>query len=72
MSSKRRVRRKACEGKVRYETFAQARSAAFLRSRDTGEWIVPYRCRFGKHYHIGHQTVRARQALSALGVDYRP
>ena len=62
MSSKRRVRRKACTGKIRHATFADAVAAARSLYRANGEYLTPYRCRFGHHYHTGHAPARVRRA----------
>jgi len=62
MSSKRRVRRKACTGKIRHATFADAIAAARSLYRASGQYLTPYRCRFGQHYHIGHMPARMRRA----------
>ncbi len=57
MAPKRRLRRKACEGKVRFETLADAREA-MKRMIDQGKVagrLNAYKCPFCKNfYHIGH------------------
>lgn len=56
MSSKRRLRRKACEGKVRHESGAAAIQA--IRSLDRSGSHAKrdaYKCRFCGGYHIGHR-----------------
>lgn len=63
MASKRRQRRKACEGKVRHSgpdaAFAVMR-ALTRRRLDHGK---PYPCRFCKGWHIGHPPGSARFAI---------
>lgn len=58
MSSKRHLRRKACEGKVRHESSAAAmRHIRSLRRQGdlyTGP-LNAYRCEFCRGYHIGHR-----------------
>lgn len=56
MASKRHLRRKACQGKVRHLTEAHARAA--IHSLHTGKgWqghMNAYRCPFCKGWHVGH------------------
>lgn len=57
MSSKRRLRRKACSGKVAHSTEAAAVAASKALYRKTGEFVQAYRCKYsGKHphWHVGH------------------
>ena len=54
VSSKRHIRRKSCQGKKAFPSIEKARYAAYLRSKKSGEKIVPYRCRFCRQWHIGH------------------
>lgn len=54
MASKRRLRRKSCEGKVRHLTMAGAQIQARLARRNTGESIGAYKCKHCKGYHVGH------------------
>lgn len=60
MSSKRRIRRLSCKGKVRHLS-AQAGHAALrsLRRRDDDAMSV-YACRFCGGWHVGH-TPRGRR-----------
>jgi hypothetical protein len=51
MSSKRRVRAKSCEGKVRHATMA----GAWIAARKTDGGVRPYRCNFCGDYHCGHE-----------------
>lgn len=60
MASKRRLRRKACEGKHQYATLADAIQAARRRSAISGQWIIGYRCQWGHHFHIGHPSRKSR------------
>ena len=56
MASLRRVRRKACTGKIRHATAEDARSALgalFWKRGYLGHMNV-YRCRFCNGFHIGH------------------
>lgn len=63
MASKRRLRRNACTGKVRYTTSLDAQHAAAAAGRRTGAWIVAYGCRFCGGHHIGHPPAHVRQAI---------
>lgn len=57
MSSKRRLRRNACTGKVRHATRGAARAAiASLVRKVQGPvgYINPYLCSFCSGWHIGH------------------
>lgn len=58
MSSKRRLRRKSCTGKQRHDTEAQAVAHALSEFKRSGERLEAYRCRFGAHYHVGHESRR--------------
>lgn len=55
MSSKRRIRRSACLGKMRYtsQDDAQAAMNALHRKGYQG-YMTPYRCEFCSGYHFGH------------------
>lgn len=65
MSSKRRLRRRACEQKASYPTLADAMAhKASLRHRK-GEHVHAYKCDFGDHWHVGHVPWRVRQAIAA-------
>lgn len=68
MTSKRAVRRRSCEGKTRFESFAAAAGAlrAFLRKASNEGWpLSPYRCRFCNGFHFGHVPVKALVARRA-------
>lgn len=56
MSSKRRIRRNACTGKVRHATAADGAKAIYDLNRGQGYRgrMNCYRCQFCKGYHIGH------------------
>lgn len=54
MSSKRGVRRRVCGKKVKYATEANAKRAAHILSRKTGEWFRPYICWNCRQWHVGH------------------
>ncbi len=55
MSSKRGIRRRSCEGKVRYETADEA-----WRMAHHGTTV--YQCGFCKAYHLGHRGSRKPRA----------
>jgi hypothetical protein len=63
-----------CRGKVRYPNKHMAiRLARNARSRQRPEEIPihHYRCRFGDHYHIGHQILERRLALMEGYMQHR-
>lgn len=63
MASKRRLRRKACDGKAKHERDGAVIAAGIARKR-SGHYIVSYKCRFCGKYHIGHPPSSVRKALS--------
>lgn len=70
MASKRRQRRSACSGKLRYATHDEAEQARGLAQRRDPWPIRAYRCRYCRGYHIGHvpsESLRARQAAMLAG-----
>lgn len=53
--------RRSCTGKVRHKTHAGATIALQKTIERTGDLgLVIYRCRHGRHWHIGHAS-RDRQ-----------
>lgn len=62
MSSKRRIRRRSCEGKKAY-TREEAKDAAARVSRNSGEKLVSYRCQFCRRWHIGHPPIAIQRWL---------
>jgi hypothetical protein len=67
MSSKRRLRRRSCEGKTPYAT---SRDAAFAaqRNKRPGEETSIYKCRWGHHWHWGHTPKRNLDGMRRIGV----
>jgi hypothetical protein len=67
MSSKRAIRRKACRGKVRYVTQAEAAAGAGRARRLHGAvgLLSAYHCQFCGGFHFGHPPRRVRQAMAA-------
>ncbi len=64
MSSKRRIRANACEGKVRHLSEAHAKYACFLEKQRLGEWLIYYKCKFCRRWHIGHPPKKIRRAIN--------
>lgn len=62
MSSKRRLRRRTCESKVR-RTKEEAETYAYY-SRKRGIMIYPYKCKFCGGWHVGHPNKRQLKAIS--------
>ena len=60
MSSKRRIKRRSCTGKVRHVDSAAARKAlrATVRHDEEHQTMNVYHCRFCGGYHIGHRSQR--------------
>lgn len=60
MSSKRRIRRNACTGKVQYKTVAEGQAAVLRLKRSTGDIsrFNVYHCPFCKQYHFGRTSAR--------------
>ena len=57
MASKRRIRRKSCEGKRRFTNSTEALNAVhsvIRNGRKRGGWLNVYKCQFCKGYHFGH------------------
>lgn len=70
MSSKRRLRRKSCEGKVRHvdPNAAQAAARSLVRAgKSRGGIIRVYCCSFCNGYHLGH----APGSMSIQGKNQR-
>jgi len=68
VSSKRRVRRAACSGKVKHKTEQEARRALSYLMRGPnydGQQLVAYRCQFCRQFHLGHVPYAVRQAIEA-------
>lgn len=59
MASKRRLRRKACEGKIRYKTMEDAQKVAKRLKLNS------YRCPHCSGIHNGHTPFNVRQAQNA-------
>lgn len=57
MASKRRLRRKACDGKVRFVDVATAKKTRHYLKWD-GKRINVYHCSFCHGYHIGHAPLK--------------
>ncbi len=56
MSSKRRIRRKACTGKIRHETQQEAAGhrSHLIRSKGYQGLLNTYHCKFCGGWHVGH------------------
>lgn len=57
MTSKRLLRRKACEGKVRHQSLAAA-MAHKDSLRLQGDHVRAYQCKFCGYWHVGHPPRR--------------
>lgn len=57
MASKRRIRRKQCGRKMRFDSHDLAAAAMFkliVSGKKNGGWLHVYKCRFCHGYHFGH------------------
>jgi hypothetical protein len=61
MASKRAIRRKSCEAKKRHATLA----FALIAVAKTRGGVRAYRCPFGAHYHVGHESRVLRERREA-------
>lgn len=71
MSSKRRVRRRSCDGKQAHATrvAAEAHRQHLLRSGDRS--LACYHCKFGDHWHVGHLDGRGKISAAAKARNRR-
>jgi len=71
VASKRKQRRKACDGKKRYDTHEEALSDAIYLQRRDRYPMRAYPCQFCGGHHVGHmprKNIRAMaQARAARG-----
>lgn len=63
MASKRKIRRKSCTRKVRYETENDAKTEVISNSAIRG--CLVYKCRFCNGFHIGHPNSKIRKKMNA-------
>ena len=66
MASKRRLRRRQCEGKKRYTSRAEAVTAAINYQRKFGARKNAYNCKFCKGWHFGTQPWKMRGSPERL------
>jgi hypothetical protein len=65
MASKRNVRKKSCDGKVRHLSRESAVTARRHVRKSSGEWLNEYKCKFCNGWHFGHPPWRTQQAINA-------
>jgi len=65
MASKRHIRRRACEGKRHFLTYAEALDACDRYTSIAG--LVPYACPVGDHYHLATDRSAIRADMQANG-----
>ena len=70
LSSKRAIKRRGCEGKVRYSSQRAAQAAIGRLRRNTGAtgWFTAYRCPRCGMFHFGHAPKGVRMAMEARDV----
>jgi hypothetical protein len=56
MASKRHIRRRSCERKVRHNDFEAALAHAKRQRAVHGEVVVPYPCHFCGGWHVGRRA----------------
>jgi hypothetical protein len=62
MASKRKLRRKSCDGKAKHDREgAIVARKKLLKSGETN--IGCYKCKFCGHYHVGHLNKKRLQSL---------
>lgn len=66
VSSKRRIRRKMCEGKKRHAS-REAAMVAVSRLAKKGAYTTPYLCRFCHGWHVGHPSAAVRASMRSEG-----
>lgn len=69
MSSKRRLRKSSCDGKVARDkdgAYAQAK-----RMWKRGERVHAYKCDFGNHWHVGHWIGTPADKIGAALARYQ-
>lgn len=66
MSSKRRIRRRSCQGKMAYPTQkAAVWNAGRLRREHQGGTWAAYRCRWCGKWHVGRPSAAERRSMRA-------
>jgi hypothetical protein len=63
MSSRRALRRKSCEGKIRHETLG----AAWIAARKTDGGVRPYKCKWCSMFHVGHEPGKQKRRRTVHG-----
>jgi Zn finger protein HypA/HybF involved in hydrogenase expression len=66
MASKRAVRRKQCDGKVRHADHETAQTACWKVRQKWGDRMFPYRCPHCGGYHIGHMAHRVLKQIGRV------
>ena len=69
MASKRRLRRNACTGKIRYSEDDAVRFAQI--SRGNGKRLNAYKCEFCHQWHVGHPNAKNVRAIKQREGAYR-
>lgn len=62
MSSKRRLRRNSCKGKVRHASQKDALVQVGIIARHGGR-VVPYKCPFCGGWHVGRPSASIKYAI---------
>ena len=65
MASKRHLRRKQCQGKVRYVSQDEAKRMSMLVGGRHRSFLLPYHCEFCNGYHYGHPNSKVKRIVTA-------
>jgi len=67
MASKRHIRRRSCESKIKHLDLKAAKHHAWKIGKKTGEKYYPYKCKFCNGYHVGRPNYRIVQSIVGHG-----
>jgi hypothetical protein len=71
MASKRRLRRNACDDKVRHLTMTDANAAAYFTRKKFNSFVRAYGCKFCGGFHVGHPDKKTKHAIAAKNKSRR-
>jgi hypothetical protein len=68
MGSKRNIRKRSCEGKIKFASFQEV--SAFFAKKEGVHGYQIYKCAFCGGWHFGHMTAKNKQAMARRrGID---
>ena len=68
MSSKRRLRRKACTGKQPFPNHHAANYVA-AKLREQGTQVNSYKCKFCRCWHVGHRPREVEHGIDSRAME---